>query len=63
MSMKMLFHCLDLLDKKGVLILPGNYYDFGDRYFRLGFGRKNLREVLGKFEEYIREQKKSVFHF
>lgn len=55
--------CLDLLDKKGVLILPGNYYDFGDRYFRLGFGRKNLREVLGKFEEYIREQKKSVFHF
>jgi aspartate/methionine/tyrosine aminotransferase len=47
--------CLDLVAQKGVLLLPGNYYDFGDKYFRIGFGRKNLTEGLEKFEEYIRE--------
>jgi aspartate/methionine/tyrosine aminotransferase len=47
--------CLDLAEKQGVLLLPGSHYDFGNKHFRIGFGRKNLPEGLEKFEAYIRE--------
>lgn len=47
--------CLELVEKKGVLLLPGNYYDFDNKHFRIGFGRKNMPEALEKFEEYIQE--------
>ncbi len=47
--------CLDLVEKKGVLLLPGNYYDFDNKHFRIGFGRKNMPQALEKFEEYVRE--------
>lgn len=48
--------CIDLVDKKGVLLLPGNYYDFGDKYFRIGFGRKNLPDSVQRLDEYIKEK-------
>ncbi len=47
--------CADLLEKKGVLLLPGTLYGSGFHSFRLGFGRKNLPAALGKFEEYLQE--------
>jgi aspartate/methionine/tyrosine aminotransferase len=47
--------CADLLEKKGVLLLPGTLYGSGFKSFRIGFGRKNLPESLEKFEEYIRD--------
>ncbi|MHB8157992.1 MAG: aminotransferase class I/II-fold pyridoxal phosphate-dependent enzyme, partial [Desulfocucumaceae bacterium] len=47
--------CIDLLNKKGVLLLPGNNYDFGDRSFRIGFGRKNMPLCIDKLKEYIKE--------
>jgi aspartate/methionine/tyrosine aminotransferase len=47
--------CLDLAQKKGVLLLPGNYYDFGNRHFRIGFGRRNMAEGLERLEEYLGE--------
>ncbi len=43
----------DLVEKKGVLLLPGKLYDFGDKFFRVGYGRKNLPTCLDRFEEYI----------
>lgn len=45
--------CADLIEKAGVLLLPGTLY--GDRYnsFRIGFGRKNLPEALEKLEAYL----------
>lgn len=45
--------CLDLLEKQGVLLLPGNYYDFGPKNFRIGFGRKNMPEALDHLEAYV----------
>ncbi|MBD3305913.1 aminotransferase class I/II-fold pyridoxal phosphate-dependent enzyme [candidate division KSB3 bacterium] len=45
--------CLDLAQKEGVLLLPGNYYDFGNRHFRIGFGRKNMLQALARFEDYL----------
>lgn len=45
--------CIDLVEKQGVLLLPGNYYDYGHKNFRLGFGRKNLPQALERLEMYI----------
>jgi aspartate/methionine/tyrosine aminotransferase len=45
--------CADLVEKAGVLLLPGTLY--GERFnaFRIGFGRKNLPEALERLEEYL----------
>lgn len=45
--------CIDLVHTKGVLLLPGNYFDFGNRNFRIGLGRKNMPRCVEKLEEYI----------
>jgi aspartate/methionine/tyrosine aminotransferase len=47
--------CKDLVNKKGVLLLPSALYDFDDKHFRIGFGRKNMPQALTKLEEYIEE--------
>ncbi len=47
--------CLDLIQKKGVVLLPSTTYFFGNKHFRIGFGRKNFTEGLQKLEEYIQE--------
>lgn len=46
--------CAGLVEKAGVLLLPGTLYGEGLNSFRVGFGRKNLPESLNRFEEYIR---------
>ena len=35
------------------MLLPSNLYDFGDKHFRLGIGRKDCIETLHLWEEYI----------
>lgn len=47
--------CLDLVEKKGVMLLPAKVYDFKGNYFRIGFARKNMPEALEKLEEYLKE--------
>ena len=48
--------CLDLLRKKSVLLMPSSNYNYGDKHFRIGFGRKNMMEALHKMEEYIEKK-------
>ncbi len=48
-------YCIDLVEAKGVLLLPSTCFDFGKRHFRIGFGRRNLPECIQKFEEFIDE--------
>lgn len=48
--------CSDLVQKQGVLLLPGICYDFGHRHFRIGFGRKNMSECLARLELYIKNE-------
>jgi hypothetical protein len=38
------------------MLLPSTTYDYGNRHFRLGFGRKNMPEALAKFDEYVRAE-------
>ncbi len=47
--------CLDLVKKKGIMLLPSKVYDYESNNFRIGFARKNMPEVLNKFKEYLKE--------
>ena len=47
--------CADLVEKSGVLLLPGTLYKGGYNCFRIGFGRKDLPDSLDRFEAYIRK--------
>ena len=37
----------------GVMILPASVYGYHGRYFRLGFGRRNLPDALAAFEGFL----------
>ena len=45
---------IDLVNKKGLFVLPSTVYDFGNKHFRVGYGRKNMPECLNLFEEYLK---------
>ncbi|WP_276916987.1 aminotransferase class I/II-fold pyridoxal phosphate-dependent enzyme [Aneurinibacillus aneurinilyticus] len=49
--------CEKLVSEKGVLLLPASIYDYDDNYLRMGYGRKNFRESLAIFEEYLVENR------
>ncbi|XXF79460.1 aminotransferase class I/II-fold pyridoxal phosphate-dependent enzyme [Myxococcaceae bacterium GXIMD 01537] len=41
-----------LVKTEGVLLLPGDVYDFPGNHFRLGLGRTNLPEALARLERF-----------
>ncbi|SPB13286.1 aminotransferase [Caballeronia novacaledonica] len=45
--------CAELLERTGVLLLPSTLIDHGDGHVRLGFGRRNMPEVLGMLDAYL----------
>ncbi|MEI6628844.1 MAG: aminotransferase, partial [Alphaproteobacteria bacterium] len=45
--------CENLVNEKGVLLMPASIYDHKSNYFRIGFGRKNMPEALGKLKEFL----------
>lgn len=45
-----------LVKDTGIMLLPAETFEYGDQYARIGFGRENLPEILGIFEQYIRKQ-------
>ncbi len=45
--------CQEVLDKQGVMIVPGSLFDFPGEHFRLGLGRKNLPEALEHVGNYL----------
>lgn len=49
--------CEDVVKKAGVMLLPSTEYDYGNKHFRIGFGRKNMQEALNRFERYIEKNK------
>lgn len=44
---------LELVENAGVLIMPGTVFGLSGNFFRIGFGRKNMPDVLHLFEQYI----------
>ena len=48
--------CARLLEKSGVLLLPGSVFDEADhRHLRIGFGRKGFAEGLARLDETLDE--------
>ncbi len=49
--------CQAVLEKQGVMIVPGSLFDFPGNHFRIGLGRKNLPEALEMVAKYLEGQK------
>lgn len=43
----------ELVEKMGVLIMPGNVFGLAGNFFRIGFGKKNMSEALDLFEQFL----------
>jgi aspartate/methionine/tyrosine aminotransferase len=48
--------CADVLEHTGVLLLPSTLLDHGNAHFRIGFGRRNLPDVLSMLDNYLLAQ-------
>ncbi|MFX1311428.1 MAG: aminotransferase class I/II-fold pyridoxal phosphate-dependent enzyme [Promethearchaeota archaeon] len=48
--------CLELLQNKSVLLMPSSIFNYGDKHFRIGFGRKNMNQCMFRLEEFLEEQ-------
>ena len=49
--------CDELVQKAGVLLLPGVVYDDAQHHFRLGLGRKNLPEAVERLEDFLKNRR------
>lgn len=45
--------CRELVDETGIMLAPSRAFQFGDRHVRIGFGRRDLPEVLQRFADYL----------
>lgn len=45
--------CETLRDQQGVLLIPGNIFEYDNQHFRLGYGRKNMPEALERFSDFL----------
>lgn len=45
--------CDDLVQKAGVLLLPGSAYEHPGNHFRVGFARQNMPELLARLDEFL----------
>jgi aspartate/methionine/tyrosine aminotransferase len=43
-----------LIEREGVLVLPGSQFGYPGNHFRIGFGRRNMPEALARFERFGR---------
>lgn len=43
----------ELVKQAGVLIMPATIFDVQGNFFRIGFGRRNMPDVLNRFEQFL----------
>src|SRR5262249_45642956 len=43
--------CIDVVERQGVMLLPGTTFESNSRNFRVGFGRINMPQALQRFED------------
>jgi aspartate/methionine/tyrosine aminotransferase len=46
--------CQDVLDRQGVMLVPGSIFEYPGNHFRIGLGRINFPEAVAKVEEYLK---------
>lgn len=42
-----------LVSATGIMLVPAEMFEYGNRHFRIGFGRSNMEEALAVWEDYI----------
>jgi aspartate/methionine/tyrosine aminotransferase len=47
--------CNNLVENKGVMLVPGSLFEYPGNHFRIGLGKENFPEALGVLEEYMRQ--------
>lgn len=45
--------CRDLIENAGILFVPSSMFNYGEQHIRLGFGRRNLKDGLEAFTDYL----------
>jgi aspartate/methionine/tyrosine aminotransferase len=45
--------CLKVVKEANIMILPSTVYDYGNKHFRLGFGRESMPEALKRLSDYL----------
>ena len=45
--------CQEMLDRQGVMIVPGGIFDYPGPHFRIGLGRRNFAGALGQVKDYL----------
>lgn len=48
----------NLIESKGVLLMPSSAFEYGKNHFRVGFGRKNMKKALELFDQFCEEKLK-----
>jgi len=48
--------CQAVLDQRGVMIVPGDMFEYAGPHFRLGLGRSNFPTALGEVREFLKTQ-------
>ena len=49
----------ELVEKTGVLIMPGDVFEQPGNFFRIGFGKKNMPSILNRFEQFLNQYRES----
>jgi aspartate/methionine/tyrosine aminotransferase len=49
----------NLVKDTGIMLLPSETFEYGNKYARIGFGRENMPKVLAILEEYLHKEKKN----
>ena len=47
--------CRKVVQDANIMLLPSTVFDYGNKHFRLGFGRENMPEVLEIFRDYLKK--------
>lgn len=45
--------CQQVIRDTNIMLLPSTVYGYGNTHIRMGFGRENMGEALGRLEEYL----------
>ncbi len=46
-----------LVKDEGILVIPSTVFDYGDKHWRIGLGRKNVPEILARLDSYLEKNR------
>jgi aspartate/methionine/tyrosine aminotransferase len=49
--------CAELIEREGVLLLPGSRFEHAGNHFRIGYGRSDMPVALERLEHFVRDRR------